>query len=540
MTLLSACSCDRVTLAPPMAAVAPLPATASSASTAGVPSSAEKKRTSWILSVGPFSGSTSEYTSEPAVPPLARPVCEKGCKCRDRSEEHLRESAHPFDSDYTGSEERTLFALYNWIDANSSGLISNSELKDMMPLICDLSGEKLHLSDHTWDALDEDGNGYVNFSEFAFWAGPRLGFPLGVGHLFQYCDKGRHHGSKIWSSENADMSADAKEAREEQCSIMGCPCECFKPRAGFKGLHRRAAKLEGMINRIAAKVGHKSRLKLRLAQCVCGHKHSSHSSRPPLELEVPYPRYWKCPSLSKGAEFQQLVSVGDGSLARFQQLFDETYRDVWTRDRRKHNENPDVPKGFRVVSAKRNENSRHWREYEVRRAELLLDCKDREDDGYVEYRDIKSALAWQAHGDKLAERLVPQCNEWYLFHGTDGKSAERICEGDFRIANAGQATGTLYGRGAYLAESITKADEYAKPNAQGHYAVLIVRGLGGNVLYTAELEPDPEELVEACIEGPYDCVLGDREACRKTYREFVFFDSQNIFAEYMVLYERIY
>lgn len=532
MTLLSACSCDRLTVAPPLAAVTPLAADSSSASASEAP--AEKKRSSWSLPVG--SWNTPEYTSEPVLPPPGRPVCEKGCKCHDRTEEHLRYFAHPFDGDYTGAEERTLFALYNWIDANGSGLVSKTEMKDQMPLICTLSGEHLQLSEHAWDALDEDGNGYVNFSEFAYWAGPRLGFPLGVGHLFQYCNKGRHHGSKMWSSENTNLSMDAKS---EQCSIMGCPCECFKPRAGFKSFHRRAAKFEGMVNKIAAKVGHKGRLTLRLAPCICGHKHSSHSSRPPLDLEVPYPRYWKCPSLSKGSEFQQLVSVGEGSLARFQKLFDETYRDIWTRDRRKHNENPNVPKGFRVVSAKRNENSRHWREYEVRRAELLLDCKERGDDGYVEYRDIKSAVAWQAHGDKLAERLIPQCNEWYLFHGTDGKSAEQICEGDFRIANAGIATGTLYGRGAYLAESISKADEYAKPNAEGHYAVLIVRGLGGNVLYTAELEPDPEELVEACIEGPYDCVLGDREACRNTYREFVFFDSQNIFAEYLVFYERL-
>merc|ERR1712224_216224 len=87
---------------------------------------------------------------------------------------------------------------------------------------------------------------------------------------------------------------------------------------------------------------------------------------------------------------------------------------------------------------------------------------------------------------------------------------------------AGSSTGTLYGRGTYLAESITKADEYAKPNDKGEYAVLLVRALGGNVRYIDAPEPDAEELVVSCVEGPYDCVLGDREKCKGTFREFIF------------------
>ena len=45
----------------------------------------------------------------------------------------------------------------------------------------------------------------------------------------------------------------------------------------------------------------------------------------------------------------------------------------------------------------------------------------------------------------------------YLFHGTRNAAALNICRNDFKMRLAGSSTGTLYGRGAYFAESITKA-----------------------------------------------------------------------------------
>jgi len=108
------------------------------------------------------------------------------------------------------------------------------------------------------------------------------------------------------------------------------------------------------------------------------------------------------------------------------------------------------------------------------------------------------------------------------------------------VSRAGSNTGTLYGKGLYFAESITKSDEYAKPNDQGVHAILMCRVIGGNVKYTAEVTPDPEELVTSCISGDYDSVLGDREVCRGTYREFVLFDSEDVYVEYIIEYTRFY
>merc|ERR1712045_138493 len=102
---------------------------------------------------------------------------------------------------------------------------------------------------------------------------------------------------------------------------------------------------------------------------------------------------------------------------------------------------------------------------------------------------------------------------------------------------AGSATGTLYGRGTYMAESITKADEYAREE-RGVFTVLLSRVLGGQVRYNDEKTPDPEELTRDCLEGPYDSILGDRTKCSGTYREFVFFDSENTYPEFILKYVR--
>lgn len=155
-------------------------------------------------------------------------------------------------------------------------------------------------------------------------------------------------------------------------------------------------------------------------------------------------------------------------------------------------------------------------------------------DPYPQFVDVKTTKAWEGAG---GDALDPEINKWYLWHGTSASAARNICSSDFKMRLAGSATGTLYGRGSYLAESITKADEYAKQE-KGHYTVLLCRVLGGRVFYTDERTPDPELLTQACTEGDYDCIIGDREKVSGTYREFVVFDTENVFPEYILQYDR--
>jgi len=442
-------------------------------------------------------------------PVVGRPPCGDHEECRDRSRQHLADMTHPFDPDYLSScmqrgvdaRERTIRTLFSWIDANGSGKVCKVELEMVCVLLTALFEEEFRLSENAWKCLDEDGNGKVSFSEFAYWAGPRLGLPLGVDHIVDALR--RRHG--------------------DGCGILGCPCESYE----FRDRPSRRK--------------HGEQLQL----CKCGHKRAAHRDFQKLVSSAqgssPYPGYWRCNHQDADSEFKNPVPLSPKVLALVQKMFDETYRSAFTRDRRKHNKDCcDVPRGYRVVSGMRNENSRQWRQYVLRRGQLMHERTENAGCGTVEYADVKSAVAWMAHGGANKSPLVNECNAWYLFHGTNKQASDSICDGGFKMSCAGSNTGTLYGRGTYLCESITKADEYTKPNSDGEHSVLVVRALGGNVKYTAELKPDPDELLDSCIEGPFDCVLGDREVCSGTYREFVFFDSQDLYPEYVIYYKRLF
>lgn len=197
-------------------------------------------------------------------------------------------------------------------------------------------------------------------------------------------------------------------------------------------------------------------------------------------------------------------------------------------------DNPNVPKAFRISRAYRFENGKSWQKFYIRRAELLRDARETP----MQQHEVLTGKAWAKYAQSFGiEDLCHSCNEWMLFHGTSPRAALAISKSDFRIDLAGGSTGTLYGRGTYLAESFTKADEYAKA-ADGEYAMLVVRALGGHVRYCDEVDPDAEDLTRSCIEGPYDSVLGDRQKCRGTFREFIFFDTENLYPEYILIYQR--
>merc|ERR1719487_533138 len=72
--------------------------------------------------------------------------------------------------------------------------------------------------------------------------------------------------------------------------------------------------------------------------------------------------------------------------------------------------------------------------------------------------------------EDMFEPLQSELNEVYLWHGTFVRTALSIAQKGFDIDLAGSSRGTMYGRGAYFAESSTKADEYARDEPDGFYA----------------------------------------------------------------------
>ncbi len=46
--------------------------------------------------------------------------------------------------------------------------------------------------------------------------------------------------------------------------------------------------------------------------------------------------------------------------------------------------------------------------------------------------------------------------------------------------------------------------------------------------------------MKACVSGECDSVLGDREKCRQTYREFIVYDNEMTYVDYIIWYRRIF
>jgi len=141
--------------------------------------------------------------------------------------------------------------------------------------------------------------------------------------------------------------------------------------------------------------------------------------------------------------------------------------------------------------------------------------------------------------EDFASPLLPGVNEVFLYHGTSAAAAEAIKTHDFRINLAGSNAGTLYGRGIYLAENGTKSDEYTTPMADGVRHLLVCRVVLGKVYYTDTKETDPRACEHACLRGKFNSVLGDRKKCRGTFREFIVFDEEQVYTNYILTYKRV-
>lgn len=125
-----------------------------------------------------------------------------------------------------------------------------------------------------------------------------------------------------------------------------------------------------------------------------------------------------------------------------------------------------------------------------------------------------------------------------LLHGTVAESAVRICRDGFSTRHA--ARRSTCGAAVYLADSATKADEYASPEDPGAARVLVIsRVLGGVVHYTADAAPDKEELTELMTTCKCDTILNDREACRGTFKEFAVARPHHALPECVVYYSQL-
>lgn len=255
-------------------------------------------------------------------------------------------------------------------------------------------------------------------------------------------------------------------------------------------------------------------------------------------METKVPSYWANQDVSSG--FGERLDVPEAFQRQMQALLDGTFRSVRTRDRRKG----ELPTRLRMLKCHRVENAAMWARYvkaKTRVAARRLDKGERitrieelagdPTEGIVKTRPLLS--------DEVAEQLDERINEHFLWHGSTPEGAAGISKNGFRIAFAGSHAGTFFGRGCYFAECSSKADEYAKEGDEifaGVYALLLCRVTCGNVFRLTA--PDDKAIEEALDSTSYDSALGDREASVGTYREFVAYDEELAYPEFVVLYER--
>lgn len=209
-----------------------------------------------------------------------------------------------------------------------------------------------------------------------------------------------------------------------------------------------------------------------------------------------------------------------------------------------------VPSKFELVRAERNRNPSLWQTYATTRAAIKEECV-----GSPLFSEcVTKASAVEIHGE---EPLDTSANEWRLLHGTHLQAAKAICGSNFRLKlagtgatwkSAGDTAGTpLYGFGVYMAESITKADEYADPITEGLdmdigcSCVLVLRAMGGLCRVVDTNEFDTDELRHDVFDGAFHSVLGDRVVkLGKPYREVVVYDSAQVFPEFILYYRRCF
>lgn len=246
------------------------------------------------------------------------------------------------------------------------------------------------------------------------------------------------------------------------------------------------------------------------------------------------PKYWVNKDLSK--KFQEREHVSDDVETTIQKCVTATFRNVSTRDRKTE----DMPKGFKVVSVQRNENSELWKKYITDRYAMGLKrshkCTPLSTRG-----EILSAKELTS----LDSELNDSVNETLMWHGTSPAAALAITREGFKLSRSGENAGSMYGKGLYFAECSSKSDEYAQDDAEGvHkglYCLLLCRVvLGEQLVMTAGGSAGHKMIEEAIGSNLYDSVVGDRVAAVGTYREFVVYEDGLVYPEYLVIYRRLF
>lgn len=247
------------------------------------------------------------------------------------------------------------------------------------------------------------------------------------------------------------------------------------------------------------------------------------------------PSYWRADVSDQDFNSMELlVDSKDEMQMQLQRLLDDCFEAKATRDRC-----GSMPQRLVVELVQRLEHHALWKRYVEKRRRVQLQ----------RHNSVTPISAMPGSGDckttkalggLVHSRLNADLNELYLFHGSNPAGVLGIGQHGFDLKMSGDATGCMFGPGAYFAESSSKCDEYAKEDPSGLFsgkcALLLCRVVCGELFRTEE--SDVSTLRTALATGEFDGVLGDRETAVGTYREFVVYDDAQVYPEYIIIYRR--
>eukprot|EP00434_Breviolum_minutum_P036229 symbB.v1.2.032095.t1/scaffold3754.1/size70833/6 len=249
--------------------------------------------------------------------------------------------------------------------------------------------------------------------------------------------------------------------------------------------------------------------------------------RPPLQP----PPYWTDKGCVAGEVGHKIIPGTAEELEWMQEILDKTFKNKVTRDRK---DGQPLADRFVAVQCLRSEHPELWDRYAERRKVVSASGS-----GGSNFVVPKTMAASHGMAQRCTHASVGNpANQAYLLHGTNPTSAVAILSNSFTVDFAGKSAGTMFGPGIYLAESSTKADEYARDDAGGEYdglyALLVCKAVLGKSYVTEQ----PGDFREPVLNGEFGHVLGDREKAVGTFREFIFFHDASIYPEYAVFYRR--
>lgn len=269
------------------------------------------------------------------------------------------------------------------------------------------------------------------------------------------------------------------------------------------------------------------------------------------------PSYWTNKKHADKALFSQMVYVSQAHHETFDEILKTSYEAKATKDRPcpKKSEpcerqsqgcpcvrvdgTPGLPTGFCVRRVVRVEHSEMWEKYAQKRKAIQA---SRSDETLRRFSPVLKTSQGVSQSPDVFDAAFGSVNEGYFWHGTPIRTALSIAQKAFDMGLAGTGRGAMYGPGAYFAESSTKADEYAFDEPGGFYdgihALLLCRVCMGKMYYTTKF--GQEDAHDKVKDGQFDSVLADLAKNRMTFREFVVYDADQIYPEYVILYQRIH